>query len=138
MTRRLTQRLRCERGSVLITGLLLSLALMMIIGVAVDIGHAFIIRRDLVSIADNAALQGSQQIDINQLHDGHLQLNPARAQAAALEAIAPERGLTAQASATAATIQVEVKQQFPTILLRLVGLSSLTVSAQAQAAPQEP
>lgn len=34
-----------ERGSILITGLLLSLAILMILGAVVDLGHAFIERR---------------------------------------------------------------------------------------------
>lgn len=138
MTRRLTRRLAGEQGSVLITGLLLSLALLMLIGLAVDVGHAFIVRRDLISIADNAALEGSQQINLNAYHDGSLQLDPQQAQAAALQSIAPASGLTEQARATTNNVEVEVKQRFPTILLRLVGLSSLTVSAQAQASPKLP
>jgi Flp pilus assembly protein TadG len=138
MTRRLINRIGGERGSVLITGLLLSLALLMIVGAAVDVGHAFIVRRDLVSIADDAALRGSQQININAYHDGSLQLDPQQAQAAALQTIAPASGLTDQVSATTTSVEVEVKQRFPTILLRLVGLRSLTVSAQAQASPDEP
>jgi uncharacterized membrane protein len=131
-------RLRGERGSVLVTGLLLSLALMMIIGAAVDIGHAFIVRRELYSIADDAALQGTQAIDIPALHSGRLELNPVQAQAAALGAIARQPGETAQASATTSTVSVRVTRSFPTILLRLVGLGSLTVSAQATAAPEKP
>lgn len=138
MTRQLTKRLAGEQGSVLITGLLLSIALLMIIGLAVDVGHAFIVRRDLVSVADDAALQGSQQINITAYHDGTLQLDPAEAQAAALQAIAPAHGLTDQAGATTTNVEVTVKQTFPAILLRLVGLSTLTVSAQAQASPTEP
>ena len=68
--RRARTRMRNERGSVLITGLLLSLALLMIIGTAVDVGHAFIVRRELVSVADDAALSGSQAIDQDALHAG--------------------------------------------------------------------
>jgi uncharacterized membrane protein len=130
--------LRGERGSVLVTGLLLSLALLMIIGAAVDIGHAFIVRRELYSIADDAALQGTQAIDIPALHSGRLELNPAQAQAAALGAIARQPGETVQASATTSTVSVRVTRSFPTILLRLVGLSSLSVSAHATAAPRKP
>ena len=48
-------RLRCQRGSVLVAGLLLSIALLMLLGAAVDIGHAFIVRRDLTAQADDAA-----------------------------------------------------------------------------------
>jgi uncharacterized membrane protein len=60
----LRARLECEQGSVLITGLLLSIALIMVIGFAVDVGHAFLVKRQLASIADDAALSGSQAIDV--------------------------------------------------------------------------
>ena len=76
MNRALQTRLRSERGSVLITGLLLTLALLMVLGAAVDIGHAFIVRRDLSSLADNAALAGAQQLDQQAIHQGQLALDP--------------------------------------------------------------
>ena len=44
----------------LVSGLLLSVAVLMVIGCAVDIGHAFIVRRELVAAADDAALTGAQ------------------------------------------------------------------------------
>jgi Flp pilus assembly protein TadG len=131
-------RLRTERGSVLITGLLLSLALLMIIGTAVDVGHAFIVRRELVSVADDAALSGSQAIDQDALHAGALKLNPEQARSAALRAAAIQPGQRARATATTANVSIEVRQRFPTVLLRLVGLDSLTVSAHATAQPQRP
>jgi uncharacterized membrane protein len=131
-------RLRGERGSVLITGLLLSLALMMIIGAAVDVGHAFIVRRELVSVADDAALTGSQAIDQNALHTGTLKLKPEQARSAALRAAATQPGQRATATATTASVSVEVRRRFPTVLLRLVGLDSLSVSAHATAQPQRP
>jgi Flp pilus assembly protein TadG len=131
-------RLRDERGSVLITGLLLTLALLMVLGAAVDIGHAFIVRRDLTSLADDAALAGAQQLDQQAIHQGQLALNPQQAQAAALATLTGEPGIQAHADATAADVHVQVTRRFPTILLRLVGLSDLTVSAQADAAPRAP
>jgi Flp pilus assembly protein TadG len=137
MTRARTN-LSCERGSVLITGLLLTLALLMVLGAAVDIGHAFIVRRDLSSIADNAALAGAQQLDQQAIHEGQLALEPQQAQAAALSTLSGELGIQAQADATPAAVHVQVTRRFPTILLRLVGLSDLTVSAQANAAPRAP
>jgi Flp pilus assembly protein TadG len=131
-------RLCTERGSVLITGLLLSLALLMIIGAAVDVGHAFIVRRELVSVADDAALTGSQAVDQGALHIGALRLDPEQARAAALRAAATQSGQRATATATTASISIEVRQRFPTVLLRLVGLRSLSVSAHATAQPQRP
>jgi uncharacterized membrane protein len=131
-------RLRNERGSVLITGLLLLLALLMIIGTAVDVGHAFIVRRELVSVADDAALRGSQAIDENALHIGALKLKPEEARSAALRVVATEPGQRATATATTVSVSIEVRRRFPTVLLRLVGLDSLSVSAHATAQPQRP
>jgi Flp pilus assembly protein TadG len=130
--------LRNKHGSVLITGLLLSLALMMIIGTAVDVGHAFIVRRELVSVADDAALTGSQIIDQDALHIGALKLNPEQARSAALRVVATQPGQLATATATTASVSVEIRRRFPTVLLRLVGLDSLSVSAHATAQPQRP
>ena len=132
------KQLRDERGSVLITGLLLTLALLMVLGAAVDIGHAFIVRRDLASLADNAALAGAQQLDPQAIHQGQLALDPQQAQAAALSALSGEPGIQAQAEVTTGQVYVKVTRRFPTILLRLVGLADLTVSAQADAAPRAP
>jgi Flp pilus assembly protein TadG len=135
---RLRRSLAEERGAVLVTGLLLALALLMVIGAAVDIGHAFIVRRELVAAADDAALSGSQALDLDALHQGRLTLDPQAAQTAALSALSAEQGVEAQASASPGAVSVHIERRFPTVLLRLVGLASLTVSAQATAAPRAP
>ena len=138
MRRCVAKEVRDERGSVLIAGLLLTLALLMVLGAAVDIGHAFIVRRDLTSLADNAALAGAQQLDQQAIHQGQLALDPQQAKAAALATLTGQPGLQAHADATNADVHVQVTRRFPTLLLRLVGLSDLTVSAQADAAPRAP
>jgi len=138
MSECLRTRFGDERGAVLVAGLLLSLALLIVIGAGVDIGHAFIVRRELVSLADDAALTGSQALDLQALHQGRLALDPEQARAAALQTLAGEPGLRGQANANTAAVQVEVQQRVPTILLRLVGVSTLTVAARATAAPREP
>jgi Flp pilus assembly protein TadG len=131
-------RLQSERGSVLIAGLLLSLALLMVIGAAVDIGHAFIARRDLAAQADAAALAGSQALNLDALHQGRLALDPLQAQATALQAITPAAQLQTTAVASTGGVTVRLQERIPTILLRLVGLTTLTVAAQATAAPKTP
>jgi Flp pilus assembly protein TadG len=131
-------RLRGERGSVLITGLLLSVALLMVIGVAVDVGHAFLVRRQLTSIADDAALSGSQAIDLPELHAGHLELNPGQARTEALRTITASPAGSAHASATTSSVTVTVTRRVPTVLLGLVGIHTLTISAHATAAPRGP
>jgi Flp pilus assembly protein TadG len=126
-------RIRSERGSVLI-----SIALLMLLGAAVDIGHAFIIRRDLTAQADDAALAGSQALDIDALHQGQLALDPQQAQTAALQTITPSAGLQASAAASTGAVTVRLREQVPTILLRLVGVTTLSIAAQATAAPRTP
>ena len=132
------QRARDEGGAVLVAGLLLALALLLVIGAAVDIGRAFIDRRELVSVADGAALSGSQALDLEQLHGGQLALDPSEARATALAALAGEPELHARASASPAAVTVEVERKLPTLLLRVVGLPSLTVKASATAEPRAP
>jgi Flp pilus assembly protein TadG len=138
MTRTVRPRLLSERGSVLIGGLLLSIALVMVIGLGVDVGHAFLVRRQLTSIADDAALSGSQAINISELHAGHLQLDPGQAREEALRTITANPSTTGQATATTGQVTVTVTRTVPTILLGIVGLHTLTISAHATAAPRQP
>ncbi len=138
MRLRLQQGLRDERGAVLVAGLLLALSLLLVIGAGVDIGRAFIDRRELVSLADGAALSGSQALDLEQLHAGRLALEPSQARATALAVLESEPELRAQASATSASVSVEVEREVPTMLLRVVGLPTLTVKARATAEPRAP
>jgi uncharacterized membrane protein len=138
MTYGAQQRLQDERGAVLVAGLLLALSLLIVIGAAVDIGRAFIERRELVSLADEAALSGSQALDLDALHAGRLALDPSEAEATALGVLRTERGLRAKANASSASVSVAVERKFPTMLLRVVGLSTLTVKARATAEPRAP
>lgn len=130
--------LRRERGSVLVSGLLLALALVMVLGAAVDIGHAFIVRRELVAAADGAALTASQALDLEALHEGNLLLDPNAARAAAARALAGTAGVATEVTASPQTVTVRLERRLPTVLLRVVGLPSLTVSASATAAPRAP
>ena len=131
-------RLRNERGSVLVSGLLLSLALLMVIGAGVDLAHSFIVRRELASIADHAALTGAQQLDLNAVHEGRLALDPERAREAALAVLGTARVTAADAAATTGGVAVRVERSFDTVLLRLVGVTTVNVTATANASPQTP
>jgi Flp pilus assembly protein TadG len=131
-------RLADERGVVLIAGLLLTVALLMVIGAAVDIGNAFIVHRQLVNIADDAALAGSQQLDLTALHEGTVALDPAQAQSAALETLTGYEKITASAQASPGAIDVSLEETTPTILLRLVGLDTFHLRTSASAAPRQP
>ena len=132
------RRLRGEQGSVAITGLLLATALVMLIGTGVDIARAFILRSDLTAVADNAALAGSQQLDLNAWRQGTLALDPQQAQQAAEQEFAANPQLNGSAASTPGSITVRVREAFPTLMLRLVGIPELTVTASATAAPETP
>ena len=131
-------RLRGERGSVAIAGILLAMVMVMLIGTAVDIGRAFIVRRDLTAMTDDAALAGSQQLDVDAWRQGTLALDPQAAQQTADAQLAADPGVSGSATAEPSEITVQAKEQFPTIVLRLVGMSELTVSATATAVPRQP
>lgn len=127
-----------ERGSIVITGLLLSLAVLMVLGAVVDLGHAFIERRELVTIADDAALAGSQAIDEAAIHDGNLRLDPTSARRQALATITRDDRTTASASADTEQVAVNVTRRLPTVLLGLVGIRTISVSASSTAQPRRP
>lgn len=138
MSRHRRQALAGERGDVLIAGLLLSLALLLLVGLAVDIGNAFITRRHLAAIADQAALSASQELDTEALRNGQIALSPISARAAAIRSAGSEPDTDVSARASIDSVHVRVARPVPTILLRLVGLPELTVSATAIATPQTP
>jgi Flp pilus assembly protein TadG len=131
-------RLAGEQGSVAISGLLAALALIVLIGSGADFAHAFIVRRDLTSIADDAALTGSQQLDLQAWRNGQLALDPPQAEQAADIALAATPGITGAAQAMPASITVEARERIATMMLRLVGIPQLTVSATASAEPRQP
>lgn len=134
----LARRVGSERGSVAISGLLAALALIVLIGSGVDFAHAFIVRRDLTAIADDAALAGSQQLDLQAWRQGQLALNPPQAEEAADAALAANPGISGSAQAATSQVTVEARQQIPTMMLRLVGIPDLTVTASATAQPKRP
>src|SRR5207244_5575479 len=122
---RITRPLHAEQGSVAITGLLFALALIVLIGTGVDIAHAFIVRRDLTAIADDAALVGSQQLDLQAWRQGSLALNPLEAEQAAAAELAATPDIAASTQAVSGSITVQVKRRLPTMMLRLVGIPNL-------------
>jgi Flp pilus assembly protein TadG len=132
------RRLAGERGSVAISGLLAAAALIVLIGSGVDFAHAFIVRRDLTAVVDDAALTGSQQLDVQAWRDGRLALDPGQAEQAADAELAAVPEISGVAHASVASVTVEARRRIPTMMLRLVGLPELTIGARATAQPREP
>ncbi len=138
MRHRLRLRLRETRGSVLLAGLLLSLTLALLLGAAVDLGRLFVVRRELVAQADQAALAGAQALDLAARHSGRLALDPAGARAQAQAALAGKRGVEVVITATTGQVTVRLRRRLQTVFLRLLGMRVLAVSASADASPREP
>ena len=121
-----------------IAGMLLTFALALLIGSGVDIAHAFILRAELTAIADDAALAGGAQLDLDAWREGQLALDPRLARAAAEAALDGHPGVSGSVSADPGAVRVEVSGAFPTLALRLVGIPRLDVTASAQATPETP
>lgn len=127
-----------EQGSLLVAGLLFTVALLLAVGASVDLGRAFIARRELAALADQAALSGAQQLDLTSLHQGRLTLNPADALNAAEAALSGEPNLGVRVSAGGGSVDVRLQRRVVTVFLPLLGINSLTVSAAAVATPRQP
>lgn len=135
---RLGHRLADDRGAVLLAGLLLVIAMLLVIGFAVDMGRAFIVRRELASIADDAALVGSQQLDVDALRTGRIALQPDAARSAAVSVLEDEPDVRGSAHATDQVVTVTVRRRVRTILLGLADITQITVAADATASPRAP
>ena len=130
--------LRNEYGAVAVAGVLLAGALIVLVGFGIDVAHAFVVRRDLTGIADQAALVGSQQLDIPLWRQGTLALDPETAEQVADTQLSASPDVTGAATAETGSVTVEASESFPTLILRLVGIPTLTVSATVTATPEQP
>ncbi len=129
---------RGERGSVAVAGLLLLFSLALLLGFAVDIARAFILRAELSSAADAAALAGAGEIDLAAWAQGRLALDPGLAASAANATLAAEGELGGVVDADSAGVTVALTARLPTFGLHLVGLPEFRVRAVARAAPETP
>ena len=118
--------------------MLLTWALALLIGAAVDVTHAFVVRAQLTASADAAALAGADQLDLAAWRDGRLALDPAAAKRAAQADIDGSSGAPGSVQTDASEVDVVLERRFPTFALRLVGVDQLVIRAEAIARPQTP
>jgi Flp pilus assembly protein TadG len=135
---RILHAMRDDRGAVAVAGVLLTFALALLIGAGVDAARAFILRARLTAIADDAALAGAGQLDLDAWRAGELALDPELAQAAAENDLEASPGITDTVSAGRDAVEVTVSEPLHTFALRLVGIAALDVTAVAQASPRTP
>jgi Flp pilus assembly protein TadG len=118
--------------------MLLTFALALLVGSGVDVAHAFIVRAQLNAIADDAALAGASQLDLDAWRAGRLALDPAAAESAAQAELDANSGVSGTVSADSGSVEVAVRRSFSTYALDLVGIPTLEVSAHADATPETP
>ena len=111
-----------------------------IVGLAIDGGTVFDARRELQNVADSAARAGAMQIDqgaYRQSSGATVVLDVPAARQAAAEYVASQgHGLAATIDVEPKQVVVQVSRNVPTSFLRLVGISTVRITAGAPAAPR--
>jgi Flp pilus assembly protein TadG len=126
-----------QRGQVSVLVIGLTVTCLAIAGLATDATRAFIARRSLQNIADSAALAGAGELDVETYYSsgGSRIVTEKEDAAAVVSEWLRRRGYTgaAQIVVDRDSIGVTLRTDVPTSFLRLVGVVSLPVSAEADA-----
>ncbi len=135
MTAYLRRRLRGDGGSAIGFGLLAVFVALLFTGVVLDGGNAMATRVQALDIAQQAARAGANQLDLLALRErGQTILDPTAAQAAAQDFLT-KAGIDGAATATVNEVTVTVTRSEPTLLLQLIGKTSIAMTATAHATP---
>jgi Flp pilus assembly protein TadG len=136
---------RDETGQVIVFALLAMVALIAMVGFAVDVGHAYLVQRQLQSGVDAAALAGAQhlpvQAEVTQVAQEYGP-SPGRKNAVTsvdnaqttvtMKCIQGVPGCSSQFG-TYNAVNVKASSDVPTIFARVIGIDKLTVNASATA-----
>ncbi len=108
-----------------------------VVGLAIDAGILFSARRELQNVADSAARAGAMQVDVRAYRESsgaNVVLDQAAARDAAAEYVAQQgKGMAATVVAEPQRVVVSVSRDAPMSFLRLVGITTVRVSATAPA-----
>jgi Flp pilus assembly protein TadG len=116
----------------------IALALMAVIGLAVDGGGAAAAHARAQAAAAESARAGADELDLQYFRQtGITRLNPAEAGAAAAAWLS-RTGFTGSVSASATEVTVTATDDAPTQILGIVGVGSITVTATSTATPRSP
>jgi hypothetical protein len=125
-------RKRDEAGVLTAFVAVLAVALLAIVGLAVDCGRAISAQVLAADEAGQAARVGAAQLSLNALRDGRLEINEAHAVQMA-EQYMELAGHPGTASVHGGIVTVRVEEAMPTTILGIVGVQSIEVSATASA-----
>lgn len=124
-----------ESGQITAFMVVISVALILVSGLALDGGQVFAARVRVLADAQEAARMGAQQLDLVAWRDrGVLLLEPAKARSAAAQ-FAGAAGGSASVHATTASVTVTLRRSQSLSLLGLLGIGPLEVRAHAEAHP---
>ena len=125
---------RTERGSISIWVALASLAMMVLVGLAVDLGGQVHAKQRAHDIAAEAARTGGQQVQAGPAIEGrYVNVNTAAARAAAQRYLAAA-GVSGTVTITGGdTITVAVTDTYSPKFLIFIGIDQLTVTSEASA-----
>lgn len=134
----------CQRGSVTIWGLGLTLVLALFAGLVIDTWRVFAERQDLSGMADSASIAGATAVDIPLLNEtGEVALDPILAEDRAAEYLLNQEGWSAEIAATivgsddGATITVILEKDVEFTLLGplIPGEAPLHITVTSLASP---
>ena len=136
----LTRRLnREESGQVIVLVAVLMAGLVAVVGLVTDGGLVFTQKRDLQNVADAATLAGAMQIDEDAYRasgGATVVLDEQAAYEAAVGYLEAEGDLAYSVVVRPARVEVSVSRQATTGFLRVVGINSVEISANATAEPR--
>lgn len=125
----------CERGSVTVFTVIMTVALIFMAGLVVDGGQVLNARRDAANVAESAARAGAQELDEDAARTtGATTLDTRRAITRA-EAFLAASGYQGTATSTGDTVTVNVSIHQPMLILGIGGLAGVTVTGAGRATP---
>lgn len=123
---------RDDTGSAAIWLLICAIAGMMLLALVVDGGSTMAAKRDAARTAEQAARVAADQVSVDSLHTGDVQVDPAAAARAANSYI-DGTGMRGVVDVDGQTVTVTISNTYPTRLLNAFGMDAVTVTAEATA-----
>lgn len=133
MNRHTMRRSPDERGSISVWFATASLVMIILVGMAVDLGGKVHTQQRTRSVAAQAARTGAQEVQSATMRGGDLQIDVAAARSAA-EAYLRAAGVTGTVSVTGGdTLVVHTSDTYTSKFLGIIGLKSMPVTGEASA-----
>lgn len=121
---------RHEAGSGGVFLVVITSALLLLIGLTFDGGRILAGRREAYALANEAALAGAQEVDPGALRDGRVEIDPGLAAQRATAHLAAT-GATGSVTVDQTQLTVTVEQTVPMSFLSVIGLGDRTVEGTA-------